>query len=141
VSKHMTEQQSAHSPTPRPKEATSGPFSGFDLEFETAKLYAEDTWQSGRNSKTLIKYPDYRIVLIALRSGARMPEHQAAGRVSVQTISGRIRIHVAANEFDMPAGQLLVLDRSVPHDVDALEDSAFLLTIAWPEQAGTEASR
>ncbi len=35
----------------------------------------------------------------------------------------------------MPAGQLLVLDRSVPHDVDALEDSAFLLTIAWPEHS------
>src|SRR2546429_7357633 len=28
---------------------------------------------------------------------------------------------------------LLALDRALPHDVKALEDSAFLLTIAWPE--------
>jgi hypothetical protein len=34
--------------------------------------------------------------------------------------------------FDLPAGSLLALDRGLPHDVEALEDSAFLLTIAWP---------
>jgi len=27
---------------------------------------------------------------------------------------------------------LLALDRGILHDVEALEDSAFLLTIAWP---------
>jgi hypothetical protein len=35
----------------------------------------------------------------------------------------------------LPAGRMLVLDRSLPHDVVAIEDSAFLLTIAWPEGA------
>lgn len=132
----MPENQIAHSPTPRPKEATSGPFLNFDLQHEIAKLYAEETWQIGRNSKTLIKYPDYRIVLIALRKGARMTEHQAAGRISVETISGHVRMHVAETVFDMPAGGLVVLDRAVPHDVEALEDSAFLVTIAWPQNTG-----
>jgi hypothetical protein len=35
----------------------------------------------------------------------------------------------------MPAGRVLVLDRDMPHDVIALEDSAFLVTMAWPEGA------
>ena len=30
---------------------------------------------------------------------------------------------------ELPAGQLLVLDQCVPHDVEAEEDSAFLLTL------------
>lgn len=35
----------------------------------------------------------------------------------------------------LPAGHMLALERALPHDVEALEDSAFLLTIAWPEDA------
>jgi len=45
-------------------------------------------------------------------------------------------MHVEAKAFDLPAGHLLALERTVPHDVEALEDSAFLLTIAWPEDGG-----
>jgi hypothetical protein len=37
--------------------------------------------------------------------------------------------------IDLPAGHMLALERGLPHDVEALEDSAFLLTIAWPEDA------
>jgi len=36
---------------------------------------------------------------------------------------------------DLTPGQLLALDRSIKHDVEAREDSAFLLTIAWPTDA------
>jgi hypothetical protein len=31
-------------------------------------------------------------------------------------------------------GGLLALDRGLPHDVEAIEESALLLTIAWPLQ-------
>lgn len=34
-------------------------------------------------------------------------------------------------------GGLLALDHDVPHDVTALHDSVFLLTVAWPGEAGT----
>ena len=30
-------------------------------------------------------------------------------------------------------GGLLALDFGMPHDIEALEESALLLTIAWPE--------
>ena len=36
---------------------------------------------------------------------------------------------------DLPVGRLLVLDQNVPHDVEALEESAFLLAIALPDRA------
>ena len=72
-------------PTPRhqrPHPAPmAGPFLEFDLGREIQQLRQEDTWSGGRNSKTLVKYADFRLVLMALRSGARIEEHQAKGRV------------------------------------------------------------
>jgi hypothetical protein len=41
--------------------------------------------------------------------------------------------------FDLRAGSLLVLDQGLPHDLEALEDSVFLLTIAWPGRDGDRA--
>lgn len=44
-------------------------------------------------------------------------------------------MHAHDRMFDLPMGRLLVLDREVPHDVEAVEDSVFLLTVATPEGA------
>jgi quercetin dioxygenase-like cupin family protein len=88
---------------------------------------------TGHNSKTLVKYPDLRIVLTAIRANARINEHKTAARISVQVLSGHIRMEVDGMLFDLPAGELLALDQAMPHDVAAVEDSAFLITLAWSE--------
>ena len=64
----------------------------------------------------------------------KLQEHSALEGVAIQTISGRLHVHVAGNTIDMPAGHLLVLDQNVAHGVEALEESAFLLTVAGPER-------
>lgn len=107
----------------------------FDLNAEIEQLRRENAWHGGRNSKTLVKHPDFRIVLVVLKAGARLPDHKAAGRISVQTIAGHVRMHAGNESFDLPLGHMLALEREILHDVEALEDSAFLLTIAWPENA------
>jgi quercetin dioxygenase-like cupin family protein len=119
----------------RAPEATAGPSLTFDLAQQIRELRQESYWQSGRNSKTLVKYDDFRIVLTALQAKTTIHEHHSAGRISVQTVEGHLRMHAGGKEFDLPAGRVLVLDRAMPHDVVAVEDSAFLLTIAWPEGA------
>jgi hypothetical protein len=48
----------------------------------------------------------------------------------------RVSQTAAENTIDLPAGHVLVLDRGIYHDVEALVDSSFLLTIAWPQSAG-----
>jgi quercetin dioxygenase-like cupin family protein len=50
----------------------------------------------------------------------------------VQVLKGRIRIGIDGNGYELSAGGLLTLGASIKHDVEALEDSAFLLTISWP---------
>lgn len=112
------------------------PLLQFDLQKELRELRHQASWQreSGRSSKTLAKYPDFRIVLVLMKAGTQMNEHQAEGRVSIHHLLGKIRIHLPDKKVSLSAGQLLVMDCGVLHDVEAVEESAFLLTIAWPRR-------
>ena len=73
------------------------PLLQIDLERELQQLRREDSWQreTGRSSKTLAKYPDFRIVLILMKSGTRMRQHRAEGRISIQQLKGQVCIHLA----------------------------------------------
>jgi quercetin dioxygenase-like cupin family protein len=121
-------------------ESIDGTLSGlllqFDLATELDQLHRDESWlqATGRSSKTLVKHPDLRIVLIAMKANTRMHEHTAAARISVHSLSGHIRLHLPERVVDLPAGHLLALDQCVPHDVEAAEDSAFLLTLSWPPE-------
>ena len=110
------------------------PLLQIDVEQELQQLRQEDSWhrETGRSSKTLAKYPDFRVVLILMKGGTRMRQHRAEGRVSIQQLKGRVRIHLEAHRnVEVSVGQLLVLDCGVLHDVEALEESSLLLTISW----------
>ena len=108
-------------------------FLEFDLMREVEQLLSKPEWNSGQNAKTLVKYDNFRVVLTALKARARLPEHQTKGRISIQTIAGHIVVRAEGRTFDLPTGTLLALDQNLPHDVEALQDSAFLITIAWPQ--------
>ena len=110
----------------------AGPLLTFDLQQEIQQLRSEGRWQSGHTAKTLAKYADFRVVLIVMTSGGRLVNHRTEGRISVHALTGRINFRTAEQSVDLSAGQMLTLERDLPHDVEAAVDSAFLLTIAWP---------
>jgi len=114
-------------------EPIGGPYREVQFSEEIERLWREPGWQGGRNSKTMVKHPDLRIVLTALKANEHVHEHRAAGSISVQTLTGHIRMHVPGGTFDLPAGRMVVLEQGLPHDIQALKDSAYLLTIAWAE--------
>jgi quercetin dioxygenase-like cupin family protein len=110
----------------------ASPFLEFDLTAEVNQLRSETTWNTGRNARTLMKYDDFRVVLTVLRANMRIREHKTEGRISVHMLSGHIRLNASGRMFDLRPGSLVALDQGTPHDIEALEESAFLLTIAWP---------
>ncbi len=108
-------------------------FISFALESEAEQLRnAEPYHRNGRNAKTLLKQPEARVVLTVMRAGVRLQHHKAAGRITIQVMSGTVRLKAEHTTVDASAGELLALDRAVPHDVEALADSAFLLSVWWP---------
>jgi quercetin dioxygenase-like cupin family protein len=93
---------------------------------------------SGRRSETLIKTPTLRVVLVTMRAGTELHEHLAPGPITVQPIEGRFAMHAEGEEHAMGPGSLIALDGGVRHAVRALEDGAFLLTIAWQDDGRDE---
>lgn len=120
----------------RPSRPLADPVLKFDFEAEAARLRREGPWlQHGRNAVTLVKHPDLRVVFMLMKAGTCMQQHQTTGRISVHTLSGHVRLHLEGRIEDLPAGQLLALEHDIPHDVEAVDESAVLLTIAWPGDA------
>ena len=115
--------------TPRP---LMGPILNFDLDAEMAALRDEEAWHAnGHNARTLIKHSEYRVVLIALRNGRQVHEQQTDERIALQTLRGRVRLHVPTESVDLRAHQLVSLDRHVPWSLEATEDCDFLLWLGW----------
>jgi quercetin dioxygenase-like cupin family protein len=81
-------------------------------------------------TKMLVKHPEFRIVLITMNSGSQWAEHKTNSRISMQPLQGHIRLFTPDGNVDLREGQLLTLDPGVPHSVEALEESAFLLTLS-----------
>ena len=103
---------------------------------ELENLEKAQSWQrdSGRSAETLVKYDEFRIVLVRMKPKSYMSHHKAEGPISIHVIQGKVRVHLPEDRMeDLKPGDLLTLDRCLEHDVEALEESAFLLTIAWPE--------
>ena len=109
----------------------AGAVLSFDLAQEVASLQQEGSWQRGdRNARTLVEEPGLRIVLTVLKAGARIREHRTDRPVAIQTLKGYVRVESPDETIDLLAGRLMTLQPGVPHDLEAIELSAFLLTIA-----------
>ena len=106
----------------------------FDLTQEIADAEQKKPWQSGLYAKTLLKKHDLRIVLINMENAAQMKEHHADGTISIQVLKGQIRVSVNGKPHILRVGSLFTLGASIRHNVDALSDSSFLLTISWPSE-------
>ncbi len=118
-----------------PAEQFPNPALILDVPGEIDKLHNSEAQEVGASRKRLVRYPDFRISLNVLKAGTRIEEHHNPGRISVHTVAGHIRMRALGKTFDLPQGRMLILDRAVRHDVEAVEDSAFLLTSVPPEPA------
>jgi quercetin dioxygenase-like cupin family protein len=91
----------------------------------------ESTWRtSGRDAITLTKEPALRLVLMLLSKGTTMSEHQAVGPLTLHVLSGSVIFRTGSRTETVGSGELIVLESAIEHEVEALEESACLLTLA-----------
>ena len=110
----------------------TGDFAQLDLMREIADSERRKPWPSGIRARTLSKTPDFRVVLISMETAARLKKHHVDGTSSVQVLKGRIRYSTRGQSYDLQTGSLVTLGASIEHEVESLDESAFLLTISWP---------
>ena len=104
----------------------------FSLEaIARAQLTAARGAGSGRSASTVIGGHErvLRQTVMALTAGSTHGEHGIGGEATVQVWSGRIRLVAGGDRWEGRDGDLIVVP-GAPHTVEALEDSAFLLTVA-----------
>jgi quercetin dioxygenase-like cupin family protein len=111
----------------------AGPSMVFDLREETEMLRRESAWRRNRhNARTLAKYADLRVVLTVAQAGVRMKAHEPNERIAVHVLRGHVRLMAGDRVIDVREGQLAALDKALAHEIDAVEESAFLLHVSWP---------
>jgi quercetin dioxygenase-like cupin family protein len=105
-----------------------------DQELRGEHGYAHD----GHAARTLVRESDLRIILLAMKGGARLAKHRVEHTACLQMLSGHVRVRLPDQTVEVTAGQLLVIDSGAEHDVDAVSEASALLTIGWPARAGAE---
>jgi hypothetical protein len=122
--------------TARAERRIDAPVVGWDLPYEIARLRAERAFGlEGHAGRTLTKYADLRVVLEAARAGVTLPFHETAHRMSLQVMLGQVRVRVGNGEpYDVGEGGFAAFEVANVHQLEILQDSAFLLTLAWPAE-------
>lgn len=126
----------SNEPTPQRPEGRrilDAPMVTIDLKALVKQIKEEGAWKDkDRNAMTVYNTNGMSVVIMALHKGAELKRHQAQGIITVQVLEGQIRFVTDDKTVEMREGEMLALHEKIPHSVQALEESIFLLTHAKP---------
>jgi quercetin dioxygenase-like cupin family protein len=86
---------------------------------------------SGRAARTVYGGHEHvlRQTVIGLRAGHSLAEHQNPGEATLHVLRGRVRLISGDTTWDGRTGDLLIIPDAL-HSLEAIDDSAVLLTVA-----------
>ncbi|GAA4624669.1 cupin domain-containing protein [Actinoallomurus vinaceus] len=74
-----------------------------------------------------------RQTVVALKAGSTMDEHVSPGEGTVHVLRGRVRLLADGDSWEGRTGDLIAVPDG-RHSLEALEDSAILLTVVKPRE-------
>ncbi|NYJ19704.1 quercetin dioxygenase-like cupin family protein [Leifsonia psychrotolerans] len=85
---------------------------------------------SGRSAKTVFGGHEHQLrqTLMALRAGERLSEHENPGEATVHVLEGRVLLRSGESSWNGSPGDLMTVPDGT-HSLEAIEDSAILLTV------------
>ena len=65
-----------------------------------------------------------------MKAGAVLKQHKADGDATIHVLRGRIRINVDQRALECEQSQMVILNAGVVHSVEALDETALLISIS-----------
>jgi quercetin dioxygenase-like cupin family protein len=111
-----------------------------DLRALARELGEERASRGGHRQRALYRHGRLTVALFTFEAGAGLPDHVAAGVVTIHVLDGQLRVKAGGGGGDdhhLTAGKLLVLAPGVRHDVLAEEPSTMLLQVYLEDATAT----
>ena len=84
----------------------------------------------GTVSKPILDCGSLRQIVFAMDAGQKISEHRAPFVATVHVLDGRLSFAVDGKQRELGPNDWLVMPPDAPHDLDAIEPTRFLLTLA-----------
>jgi quercetin dioxygenase-like cupin family protein len=93
-------------------------------------IEAARTSKHGKGTRVLWTGPHQRLVVVGLTEGAKLAEHASPPAASLHVLAGTVRLHAGEEaEWVVREGEVVAIPPE-RHAVDAVTESAFLLTVS-----------
>lgn len=91
---------------------------------------------SGRSARTIHGGHEHalRQTVLALSAGRGLDDHESPGEATLQVLSGRVRLVADDKSWEGGPGDYMIIPAR-RHSLDAIEDSAILLTVVTAKKA------
>lgn len=112
----------------------------FNIPLIARQLKTGPEWHSKkRNSATVFKSDDLHVLLMAMHAVTRMVGHKVDVPLTIHVLEGRIKVITNKDVMALEKGALLVLEAGIAHEIEAVKESVFLLTLALGNRARVSA--
>jgi quercetin dioxygenase-like cupin family protein len=81
-------------------------------------------------STTLLRENDLRCLLIHLKPGEEIPEHQTRGAITVYCLAGEASFVANTDRAELVPHSLISIPAGTPHSLSARQESLLLITIS-----------
>lgn len=109
-------------------------FAGLSRAIDLAKMLEElraepHAATNGHRQIAVFQWGPVTEVLYAFEPGGEIPGHSAPGLVTIHVLEGRLMVRAEGEDHALDAGNVLILNPDVPHNVRSPDASAMLLTV------------
>ena len=109
----------------------AGPMMTFDLREQLRSIRADEAYaKHGRTARTLAKSGRFRLLVAALTDGHEIGTHQADSPLTIHVLEGGLQFRIDDQVQRLHEGEILFFGPGDAHDIRAIGESAFLITIS-----------